>query len=204
MELEPFKKKAPFSPTFLITLFLYGIGAYIYFIRVVYLTIIITLFLYGIGAQMQQTQVQTQTQNYIIPIWNWSQPHLFICYCILWITLFLYGIGACLSQWTLETYPTITLFLYGIGANLAIVYQHDAVHYIIPIWNWSFNTLSLLSLPTLLHYSYMELEHAFYFVECWMWINYIISIWNWSFASRYFWYNSTYITLFLYGIGAML
>ena len=139
MELEPFKKKAPFSPTFLITLFLYGIGAYIYFIRVVYLTIIITLFLYGIGAQMQQTQVQTQTQNYIIPIWNWS-----------------------------------------------------------------FNTLSLLSLPTLLHYSYMELEHAFYFVECWMWINYIISIWNWSFASRYFWYNSTYITLFLYGIGAML
>ena len=78
----------------------------------------------------------------------------------------------------------ITLFLYGIGAiTLCHLYTPGVVYYIIPIWNWSFQALIL------------NHSHNFY---------YIIPIWNWS---RYLYLvrmRLLIITLFLYGIGAVL
>ena len=97
----------------------------------------ITLFLYGIGA-ITESNIKPTFDNYIIPIWNWSNGKFYI-FC--------------------RNYK-ITLFLYGIGAVILITpYLLFLSYYIIPIWNWSYAIKSHVSPLTVLHYSYMELEH---------------------------------------------
>ena len=98
------------------------------------------------------------------------------------ITLFLYGIGASKPVIPNALSSSITLFLYGIGAVLYTSPSNDLqTYYIIPIWNWSWNTVYFFKpLERLLHYSYMELELK-YFLICFPFsFHYIIPIWNWS------------------------
>ena len=101
-------------------------------------------------------------------------------------------------------------------------------YYIIPIWNWS-NLLwaQVFLLESKLHYSYMELEPCacssvlkytvYYIIPIWNWsysychwvppyeyLYYIIPIWNWSLVLVPLFWNIQCITLFLYGIGAIV
>ena len=39
---------------------------------------IITLFLYGIGASLRSACISLIRENYIIPIWNWSNLKVFV------------------------------------------------------------------------------------------------------------------------------
>ena len=79
----------------------------------------------------------------------------------------------------------ITLFLYGIGAILKVLFSHFLLG---------------------LHYSYMELELINVFCSLIVLsANYIIPIWNWSEKELVtLELILTQITLFLYGIGAIL
>ncbi len=121
---------------------------------------------------------------YIIPIWNWSFQALILNHS----HNFYYIIP--IWNWSRYLYLVrmrlliITLFLYGIGAfyELAKILAFS-YNYIIPIWNWSYSLVDLLcSLHFKLHYSYMELEQSKSNPSC----------------------KSLIITLFLYGIGAVL
>ena len=56
--------------------------------------ILITLFLYGIGAYTDIIHCPLKDGNYIIPIWNWSKSKNSSFSNWPFITLFLYGIGA--------------------------------------------------------------------------------------------------------------
>ena len=115
MELEPSFCKIITICTFAITLFLYGIGAWLkLFNSIPFLNI--TLFLYGIGAI----------------------SYGFIISPLILITLFLYGIGAFYNRICCCLFLFITLFLYGIGAfTCSASFTYPIPYYIIPIWNWS-------------------------------------------------------------------
>ena len=63
-------------------------------------------------------------------------------------------------------------------------YYSPSIHYIIPIWNWSF-TVPVLDASVIP-------------------VNYIIPIWNWSELNGFLIEAGIIITLFLYGIGANL
>ena len=135
------------SILFIITLFLYGIGA-VSILFVILFTTSITLFLYGIGALFlpQETYLLT-------------------------ITLFLYGIGAnlmvlCFLFCSLLHYSYMELELF----LLFSIFKFHS-YYIIPIWNWSWYFAVLKPWVIIkLHYSYMELEHfsfTYFCFYCW-------------------------------------
>ncbi len=98
----------------LITLFLYGIGAY----NRTIITTKITLLHYSyMELEHNNCNIIIPIVYYIIPIWNWSSFKYAAFSPTPLITLFLYGIGASKVICNVITYMQITLFLYGIGAS---------------------------------------------------------------------------------------
>ena len=90
----------------------------------------------------------------------------------------------------------------GVVVDIDVLLEEN---YIIPIWNWS----SCFASSTALTFSN-------YIIPIWNWSvflfyllcvynsYYIIPIWNWSNLILFLLFQSKYITLFLYGIGATL
>ena len=98
----------------------------------------ITLFLYGIGATIFYCFINVYNIELHYSYMELEQINLPCNPSSKSITLFLYGIGAyifIIDNWHLFT---ITLFLYGIGAWIEwIKLLEEIIYYIIPIWNWS-------------------------------------------------------------------
>ena len=122
----------------------------------------------------------------------------------------------------------ITLFLYGLGALLISSLKDGILYYIIPIWNWSNCLPPPVVNPPIIDYiipiwNWSPLNSFCIYSSN---LNYIIPIWNWSYSlvdllcSLHFKLHYSYmeleqsksnpscksliITLFLYGIGAVL
>ena len=209
---------------------------------------IITLFLYGIGAFYIWFFFNPFVFDYIIPIWNWSCV-MFSRVVVMKLLHYSYMELELDLVFLICLHSIITLFLYGIGAfNPVTTFCKHSYYYIIPIWNWS--NINVTDIATMLnnyiipiwnwsppriflyyfeiiwlHYSYMELELYFLFLNVtitqtitlflygigailyllfllWVGFHYIIPIWNWSCLNVNWCTILKRITLFLYGIGA--
>ena len=129
----------------IITLFLYGIGAFTPFLFCFFLSTnyIIPIWNWSLNKQflcnfscvyyiipiwnwssLTLNLRLISCSHYIIPIWNWSNVISEIPFEEYFITLFLYGIGA--SCLCFKSKPRIiTLFLYGIGAIFTSIFIFD-------------------------------------------------------------------------------
>ena len=140
-----------------ITLFLYGIGAYL--VHASIKTFIVLHYSYMELERFHKPFLYSRYKYYIIPIWNWSfRGNLIVPVSIL------------LHYSYMELEPSI----------IDTESVNELYYYIIPIWNWSAMSYIFLPLYSVLHYSYMDLEQF----QCY-WVfgyfsNYIIPIWNWS------------------------
>ncbi len=201
MELELWQHNLWKKYVAFITLFLYGIGAK--YSGALVASVVITLFLYGIGAfpiascfcfllVLHYSYMELELSSsvpcfnfsiyYIIPIWNWSSFKFNTAKCLAIITLFLYGIGAFGLESPIYNFSKLHYSYMELEPTVALLSCLRWKNYIIPIWNWSI---------------------SFHFQIQFQFQNYIIPIWNWSLVSIFFLLRLLFITLFLYGIGAI-
>ena len=145
-----------------------------------------------------------EIKDYIIPIWNWSSSLILLSLFIKCITLFLYGIGALLSPLQNIFIYVITLFLYGIGASWYNWQNFNVILITLFLYGIGAKSHFASMLTTVsLHYSYMELE-LYNLTAVYPFLTYyIIPIWNWSYVFLKKKMLYLFITLFLYGIGAI-
>ena len=166
----------------MITLFLYGIGAKLSFILA--FSNVVLHYSYMELEQMCYLITSWVIFYYIIPIWNWSST--------IWFTWSSFSVSLHYSYMELElldktkkymidglhySYMELELWIWS-GYCIRI-----NANYIIPIWNWSLNN----------SFTYIL------FI-----LDYIIPIWNWSNNTIIRVIPLLFITLFLYGIGALL
>ena len=120
------------------------------------------------------------------------------------ITLFLYGIGALILYFSIANSNLLHYSYMELEPERCGFESCKVQDYIIPIWNWSFFESTLNTPVISLHYSYMELEQlpSWYCFTNHIWLHY--SYMELELCTPFACPVLTPITLFLYGIGAVL